>query len=212
MTAYDVPPVQAAPSGAHRAGNELPPLRDKAADRAAIRAFRPSRKVPAIVVALLLTLLSLLVLAETISALAGRPLRWIPYDRMLAWASSTLWSDPLVLLGSAVVTLLGLALLALALVPGRPSMVPVRSGDPDLIIGLRPRSVTRALAHAAEQVPGVLSARVTRRGHTFAVTPVTSKRDADGFGQDVRGAVLDRLAGLDLVEPYRVAVQVKERE
>ncbi|WP_157548019.1 DUF6286 domain-containing protein [Nonomuraea candida] len=197
------------PGGAHRAPVEPP--RSKAADRAAVRAFRPQRRVPAIVAALLLTLLSLLVLAETVSALAGRPLRWLPYDRMLAWASSTLWSDPRVLLGSALVTLLGLAALALALVPGRPRMVPVRSGDPDVIIGLRPKSVTRALARAAEQVPGVRSARVRLRGHTFAVTPDTSERETDGVGRDVRGAVLSRLAGLDPVRPYRVAVNLKER-
>ncbi|MCF6472407.1 hypothetical protein FAF44_29020 [Nonomuraea sp. MG754425] len=184
---------------------------ERAADRAALRAFRPSRRVPAMIVAALLALLSLLVLAETLSGLAGRPLRWIPYDRLLAGAGSTLWSDPRMLLGSAVVALIGLGLLAVALVPGRPSMVPVRSGDPDLIIGLRPRSVTRALAHAAEQVPGVRSARATRRGHTFAVTPTTYARETDGFGQDVRGAVLSRLAALDLVEPYRVAVHVKEQ-
>ncbi|MEV4171119.1 DUF6286 domain-containing protein [Nonomuraea sp. NPDC049709] len=209
MSAQEVCAVPPEPSGAHRAVVEPP--RSRAADRAAMRAFRPQRRTPAIIVAALLALLGLLVAAETISALAGRPLRWIPYDALLSWASSTLWSDPLALLGSLVVTLVGLALLLTALVPGRPSMVPVRSGDPDLIIGLRPKSVTRALAHAAEEVPGVRSARATMRGHTVAVTPTTYGHDPDGFGHDVRGAVLARLAGLDLVEPYRVAVNVKER-
>ncbi|GAA3564538.1 hypothetical protein GCM10022419_051510 [Nonomuraea rosea] len=193
--------------GAHRAGARPP--RDRSADRAAMRAFRPQRRIPAIVVALLLTLLSLLVAAETISALVGRPLRWLPYDRMLAWASSTLWSNPVFLLGSAIVTLLGLALLVTALVPGRPSMVPVRSGDRDVIIGLRPKSVTRALAHAAEKVPGVRSARVRMRGRTVAVT--STGGTGEELGEAVRGAVLGRLAALDLVEPYRVAVNVKER-
>jgi hypothetical protein len=193
--------------GAHRASARPP--RDRSADRAAMRAFRPQRRIPAVVVALLLTLLSLLVAAETISALAGRPLRWLPYDRMLAWASSTLWSNPLFLLGSAIVALLGLALLVTALVPGRPSMVPVRSGDRDVIIGLRPKSVTRALAHAAEEVPGVRSARVRMHGRTVAVT--STGGTGEGIGEAVREAVLGRLAALDLVEPYRVAVNVKER-
>lgn len=197
------------PSGAYRA--PVGAKQSKAADRAAVRAFRPQRRVPAVVVALLLTLLGLLVAVETLSGLFGRPLRWIPYEGMRAWAASTLWSNPLVLLASAVVTLLGLALLITAVVPGRPSMVPVRSGDPDVIIGLRPKSATRALAHAAEQVPGVHSARAVRRGHTFEVRPTTYGRDTGEFGQEVRGAVLTRLAALDLVEPYGVTVHVKER-
>ncbi|MEV5896975.1 DUF6286 domain-containing protein [Nonomuraea fuscirosea] len=201
--------AQGEPSGAYRAPFDVP--RSKAADRAAVRAFRPQRRVPAVVVALLLTLLGLLVAVETLSGLFGRPLRWIPYEGVLSWAASTLWSNPLMLLASAVVTLLGLALLITALVPGRPSMMPVRSGDPDVIIGLRPKSVTRALAHAAEQVPGVHSARAVRHGHTFEVRPTTYGRDTGEFGQEVRGAVLTRLAALDLVEPYRVTVHVKER-
>ncbi|MFF0864538.1 DUF6286 domain-containing protein [Nonomuraea sp. NPDC003560] len=203
--------VPAGGAGAYRGEPGAAPPRDKGADRAAVRAFRPQRRVPAIVVAVLLTLLGLLVAAETVSALAGSPLRWLPYDRMLAWAATTPWSDPLFLTGAAIVALAGLALLVTALVPGRPRMVPVRTGDPDLIIGVRPKSFTRALEHAAEEVPGVRSAHASLRGHTVAVTPATSGWDDEGFDRAVREAVLTRLAGLDPVEPYRVAVNVKER-
>ncbi|TDC04669.1 hypothetical protein E1267_22040 [Nonomuraea longispora] len=175
-----------------------------------MRAFRPRRRIPAVVAGLLLMLLSLLVAAETISGLVGRPLRLVPYDGMLAWASATLWSNPLFLLASAVVTLLGLALLAAALVPGRPGMVPVRSGDPGLIIGLRTRTVARALAHAAEEVPGVHGARARMRGSTVVVTAATSGWDKERFGTEVRDAVLTRLAAMEPVEPYRVVVNVKE--
>ncbi|NBE96097.1 hypothetical protein FE391_08015 [Nonomuraea sp. KC401] len=182
----------------------------RATDRAAVRAFRPRRRIPAIVAGLLLMLLGLLVAAETISGLVGRPLRLVPYDGMLAWASATLWSNPLFLLASAVVTLLGLALLAAALVPGRPGMVPVRSGDPGLIVGLRTRTVARALAHAAEEVPGVHAARARMRGSTVVVTAATSGWDKERFGTEVRDAVLTRLAAMEPVEPYRVVVNVKE--
>ncbi|TDD47761.1 hypothetical protein E1286_16740 [Nonomuraea terrae] len=199
------------PSGAHSAALET--LHDKVADRAAVRAFRPRRRIPAVIVAVLLTLLGLLLAVETLSALFGRPLRLVPYDRMLAWASSTSWSNPWFLLGSALVALLGLALLATALAPGKLKMVPVRSGHRDLIIGVRPKSVARALAHAAEQVPGVRSARATLRGGTFTVIPTTSGwRKRDEFRKDVRDAVLARLAELDPAHPYRVAVHVKERK
>lgn len=203
---YGAVPPEDGPAGAYQA------KRDKAADRAAVRAFRPSRRVPAVVVSVLLTLLGLLVAAETVSALVGAPLRLVPYDRMLGWAASTPWSDPLFVLGSVVVALIGLALLITALVPGRPRLLAVRSHDPDVIIGLRPKSVTRALAHAAEEVPGVHTAHATLRGGTVAVTPTTSGWDEERFAQEVRAAVLTRLAGLDLVEPYRVTVDVKERK
>ncbi|MFG2075882.1 DUF6286 domain-containing protein [Nonomuraea maritima] len=210
--AEEVPDAQgeAGPAGAHRA--PLSRVHDKVADRAAVRAFRPRRRVPAVVVAVLLTLLGLLVAVEALSALTGRPLRLAPYDRMAGWASSTLWSDPWFLVGAAIVTLIGLALLVTAIVPGRPRMVPVRSGQRDLVVGLRPKGVTRALARAAEQVPGVRSARAGLRGSTFTVTPTTSGwRGRDEFKQDVRDAVLTKLAELDPAHPYRVAVHVKER-
>ncbi|MEU6711853.1 DUF6286 domain-containing protein [Nonomuraea sp. NPDC046802] len=188
----------------------FPVPRSRAADQAAIRAFRSHRRIPAIVAAGLLTLLGLLVAAETISAFFGHPLRLLPYDALLAWASRTLWSDPQALTASAIVALVGLAALAAALVPGRPRMMPVHTGDPDLIIGLRPKSVTRALAHAAEEVPGVLSARATLRGARIIVTPRIEGPD-DGIGQAVHDAVLTKLAALDSVKPYRVIVNVRER-
>jgi hypothetical protein len=184
----------------------------RAADRAAVRAFRPRRTVPAVVVAALLTVLGAVVAAETVSALAGRPLRWVPLDRLLIWAASTPWNDPLFLLGTALVTLIGLALVVTALVPGKPRLIPVRTGDADLIIGMRRKSFARALAHAAEEVPGVHSARASVHGRTAAVTATTSGWDRERFGEAVRAMVLSRLAALNPVEPYQVKVNMRERK
>lgn len=184
----------------------------RGADRAAVRAFRPRRTVPAVVVAALLTILGAVVAAEIVSALAGRPLRWAPLTWLLGWAASTPWSAPLFLLGAALITLIGLALVLTALMPGRPRMVPVRTGDADLIIGMRRKSFARALAHAAEGVPGVHSARASVRGRTAAVTATTSGWDRERFGEAVRATVLSRLAALNPVEPYQVKVNVRERK
>ena len=184
----------------------------RGADRAAVRAFRPRRTVPAVVVAALLTVLGVLVAVETLSALAGRPAPWIRLDRLLRWAASTPWNAPLFLLGAALVALVGLALIAAALVPGRPRLVPVRTGDADLIIGMRRKSFTRALAHAAEGVSGVHSARASVHGRTAAVTATTAGWDRERFGEAIRTAVLSRLAALNPVEPYQVKVNVRERK
>ncbi|GAA0921861.1 DUF6286 domain-containing protein [Nonomuraea longicatena] len=181
-----------------------------AADRAAVREFRPRRTVPATIVALLLLLLGVLVAGQVISSLAGRPLGWLPVGRMLDWASATSWQSPPVLLGAAVIALAGLFLLVLAVKPGRPRLVPVTTGDPGLIIGMRPKSVADALAHAASEVPGVRAAEARLRARTVTVTATTSGWDDENTGAAVEEAVNRRLADIGPVEPYQVLVRLRE--
>ncbi|WP_433244033.1 DUF6286 domain-containing protein [Streptosporangium sp. CA-135522] len=183
--------------------------RNRAADRAASRAFRPRRVVPAVITAAVMTLLGVLVAVEAISALLGNPVRWVPYDRMLGWASSTPWSDPRVMLGASVVTALGLLLVLLALVPGRPRLIPVRTGDPELIIGVQRRGFVRSLAHAARQVQGIDHAQARLRGGTAQVTVRTPMRDTTGLAEDVRRAVTERVAALAPVDDYPVRVNLR---
>ncbi len=183
--------------------------RNPTADRAAMRAFRPRRVVPAVITAALMTVIGALVAAEVISALLGRPLRWVPYDRLLSWASSTRWDDPRVMLGAGLITALGLLLVLLALIPGRPRLIPVKTGDPDLIIGMQPRSFTRALAHAAEQVPGVDHAQVRLRGRTAEVTAHSLLREPAGLAEAVRQSVLARITALAPLKDYPVRVNLR---
>ncbi|GAA2849292.1 hypothetical protein GCM10010517_06610 [Streptosporangium fragile] len=211
-------PTMATPTapGAELGGSPVPPVpgaaaRDAAADRAAIRAFRPRRVVPSVITATLMTLGGALVAAEVISALLGRPLRLVPYDRALAWASSTPWSSPQVATGAGLVALLGLVLALLALLPGRPRLVPIRTGDRDLVIGVPPRGFARALARAAEQVRGVGHARVRLHGRTADVTAESLIRDTTGMADAVRQAVHARIAELGPVRDYRVRVRLRER-
>ncbi|GHH70539.1 hypothetical protein GCM10017673_22580 [Streptosporangium violaceochromogenes] len=180
-----------------------------AADRAAVRAFRPRRVIPSLITAALMTLVGVVVAAEVISALLGRPLRWIPYDRWLGWAASAPWDSTPVMIGAGVVTALGLLLVLLALVPGRPRFIPVRTGDPELIIGMQPRSFTRALAHAAERVPGVDQARVRLHGRTAEVTARSPLREPAGLADAVRQAVTARIAALAPLGDYPVRVHVR---
>lgn len=209
-------PVPEAPTapGAGYPDEPTPPApaevpRNPSADRAAVRAFRPRRVIPAVITAALMTVIGAVVAAEVISALLGRPLRWIPYDRLSAWASSTRWDDPRVMLGAGVVTALGLLLVLLALLPGRPRLIPVRTGDPNLIIGMRPRGFTRALAHAAEQVQGVDHARVRLRGKTAEVTARSPLRDPAELAEAVRRTVAARIVALTPLNDYPVRVRLR---
>ncbi|MER7207315.1 DUF6286 domain-containing protein [Streptosporangium sp. NPDC000239] len=212
-----VPGTGPAPGASTAPGAEVteetaPPARvprNHAADRAAVRAFRPRRVVPAVITAVLMTALGVVVAAEVISALLGRPLRWTPYDRMLSWASTTRWDDSRVLFGAGVVALLGLLLVLLALIPGRPRLIPVRTGDPELIIGMQPRGFTRALTHAAEQVPGIDRARVRLRGRTAEVTAHSPLREPAGLAEAVQRAVTTRIAALGPLKDYPVRVRLR---
>lgn len=193
-----------------------PPLpagvpRNASADRAAVRAFRPRRVIPSVITAVLMVALGILVAAEVISALLGRPLRLAPYDRMLGWASTTPWDDPWVMAGAGLAVVLGLLLVLLALIPGRPRLIPVRTGDKDLIIGMQSRGFTRALAHAAEQVHGIDHARVRLRGRTAHVEADSLLRDDTGLADAVRRAVTTRIAALSPVRDYPVRVNLREK-
>ncbi|MEV7012734.1 DUF6286 domain-containing protein [Streptosporangium sp. NPDC051022] len=183
--------------------------RNPAADRAAVRAFRPRRVVPSVITAVLMAALGVVVAAEVISGLLGHPLRWVPYDRLLSWTSSIRWDDSRVLLSGAVIALLGLLLVLLALIPGRPRLIPVRTGDPNLIIGMHPRGFTRALAHAAERVQGVDHARVRLRGRTAEVTARSPLRDPAEMTEAVRQAVTARIADLSPLKNYPVRVNLR---
>ncbi|MDP9849461.1 DUF6286 domain-containing protein [Streptosporangium lutulentum] len=199
LTEQSVPPVTA----------EVP--RNASADRAAVRAFRPRRVVPSVITAFLMLVIGGLVAAEVISALLGDPLRLVPYDRISGWASSTPWSDPSVLMGALVPALLGLLLVLLALIPGRPRFIPVRTGDKDLIIGMRPKGFAHALTHAAEEVPGIDHARVKLLGRTAHVRADSFLHDTTGLADAVRQAVTARIATLGPVRDHPVRVKLREK-
>ncbi|MFF3439881.1 DUF6286 domain-containing protein [Streptosporangium sp. NPDC002721] len=209
--------AEPSPSAYGTAGPSSPPpmygtvAKDASADRAAVRAFRPRRVLPSVITAVLMTLLGLLVALEVISALLGRPLRLVPYDRILSWATSTPWNDPRVMAGAGLVGLLGLLLVLLSLVPGRPTLIPVRTGDRDLAIGMQRRGFTRSLAHAAEQVQGVEHARVRLRGKAVHVAADSGMRDVRGLADAVREAVNLRITALSPVGKYPVSVSLREK-
>lgn len=201
-------PEQAPTAGPSAAG---PVPRNRAADRAAVRAFRPRRVVPAVITAALMLVVGGLVATEVISALLGSPVRVVPYDRMFAWAASTPWRSPQALGAATLLTALGLLLVLFALIPGRTRTVPVRTGDPDLIVGMRPRGFTGALAHAANRVPGVEHARVRLVGRTARVTARTTLRDTSGLPEAVRQAVHARIEELSPVHDHPVSVRLRGR-
>ncbi|RJL33187.1 DUF6286 domain-containing protein [Bailinhaonella thermotolerans] len=173
------------------------------------RAFRPRRMITSMIVALLLTAAAVLGLVEVLSALFGRPVNVLPVRQGANWLRSTPWNDPAVITTGVVLALLGLLLLALALLPGRTRMVPLVSDDPDLILGATPRSVNQMLGVAARDVSGVSSARTRVRGKKVRVDVDTSVQDTDDLRNRVTEAVEARLANLQPLQKHRVKVNIR---
>ncbi|MEU6722536.1 DUF6286 domain-containing protein [Nonomuraea wenchangensis] len=174
--------------------------------RRARRALRPARTLPGAVVSLTLAGGLGASAAEVVSALLGHPLGWVPLNELADLAGRTPWPETsttaLALAGT------GTLILLLAAVPGRSRLVPVETTDPLIVIGITRRGLRRTLRAAAQQVPGVLRARVRLRRRTIEVTVVTEAESSGAMLRQVGTAVGDRLAGVGTLAAGEVVVRL----
>lgn len=193
------------------AGAESPEPQTRASVRGkdAVRFLRSRRKIPAAIAALVLFAAGLLIAMETISALFGHPGRIVPYDRVADWARVTTWQDNAVMAGAGAVAIVGILLILIGTVPGRPRLVALRSGDPSMIIGTPRRMLARVLGAVAAQVDGVRQARAQIRGQRVTVHAGTDLRDTAALHERVQAAVEDELARLAPVGRYTVKTKVR---
>ncbi|WP_046471340.1 DUF6286 domain-containing protein [Allosalinactinospora lopnorensis] len=176
--------------------------------RLAVRAFRPRRSWPAFLAGLVLLAAAVIIAAEIISTLAGAPLRILPFDRV-AQVADARWNHPAVQVASGVLVLLGLLLVAVALLPGRGGYLPLRTGDPALVVGLSRSGMRSALAAAAREVDGVEDARVSVGRRRVRVRASTYLRTAEGLRDAVGDAVRERLAELDPLHSLTVRTRIR---
>ncbi|MEU8247604.1 DUF6286 domain-containing protein [Nonomuraea sp. NPDC048916] len=173
------------------------------------RVLRPARTPAGATVALALTAALGLSAAEVVAALMGRPLGWLPVDRLIEQAGRSSWRDlSLVALGLAAA---GLTLLLLAAVPGRCKLVPVETSDPNIVIGITRSGLRRTLRTVAQQVEGVRKARVRLRRRTIEVTVMTGPESPGSMLRQVATAVGDRLAGVGTLTTGEVVVRLRRR-
>ena len=179
------------------------------ADRAAKRAFRSRRMLPALAGALLMTAAGTLTAIEVISAALDRPVHVFPYG----WVRDAAWDDWYALAIFAALGLIGLGFVLAAVLPGKSGIVPLQGRDPSLIMGVSRRGLKRTVATAAEGAPGVSGVRRVRLGRrrvkVVAQTPV--HRPA-GLAEEITEAVRDRLDRLRPAPARSVAVRMKHRE
>ena len=178
--------------------------------RAAARAFRPRRALPAIVVSALLAAATGLIAAYLISKYVGNQVHVLPKGLFQA-GHEFHWDDPRPLVASGVACALGLLLIGLALLPGRFRVVPVASQDPHSVAAMTRAGLRRYLADAATTVDGIASAKVKVRRRRVRVRAASSLRDTEGLAAQVETAVTERLDVLSPLRPLRVRVSVRKR-
>ena len=172
------------------------------------RPARGRRTAAAVVVAVLLLLIAGFAVWQAVQVQLGRPPAPLDAARISAWLNTTPWSAPVVIAIGAVLALVGLWLIALALIPPRPTMLDLREDHPDVITRIRPADLRRAIDGAARSVDGISDAHTTlSRGR--AVVSVTSPLgDPSALPDKVATAVTDQLSALDPVHPLRPVVRL----
>lgn len=185
------------------------PGTSRKARRAAVHTFRPRRSWPAFIVGAVIVVVAVIAAAEVISALVGSPLRIVPFDRATEYAGGARWNEPGVRVASVVLAVIGLVLLALALIPGRGGYLPLVTDDPELVVGVSKPAMRRALAAAARDVDGVRAAHVRIGRRRVSVRAETHLRSGAGMREAVRSAVQRRLAELAPLRTLKVRSRVR---
>jgi hypothetical protein len=169
---------------------------------------RPRRTAPAVVTALALLGVCVLTAISVIQLLAGsRPL--ISYAAIADLAHTTRWDSLGVAVAAGVVMLVGLVLLFTAVLPGRPTVVPLLATDTGAAIdaGASRRSLRSTLRAAVHAVDGVTAAKLTLRRRTVTAVVRTHRTTPEGLTEAVHAAIERRL---DQVSPAtRPAVRVR---
>ena len=170
---------------------------------------RPPRRQPralAVLVALVVAAVAVTVVVDIIAVAAdNRTLVW-PARRITRDLRTTTWTDTTVLVVGIVVGVVGLLLLARALLPGRPLLLAIEPDGADETAGLSTRSLLRALRRAAESVPGVDSAavRLRNRNRLAEVRIDSGFRDAGDLPAKVNDTLRAVIADLRLAHPPAV--------
>lgn len=154
----------------------------------------PRRTIPAAVTALVLLSVCVLTAISVIQLLADqRPL--ISYAAIADLAHTTHWDSLAVAAAAGFVMLIGLILLVTALLPGRPTVIPLQATDTGAVIdaGASRRSLRSTLRAAANAVDGVTATTLTLHRKTVTAAVRTHRTTPEGLAEAVRAAISHRL-------------------
>ncbi|WP_306364449.1 DUF6286 domain-containing protein [Nocardia sp. CC227C] len=168
---------------------------------------RPRRVGTAVVVALALLALSVAVIVSLVQRLTGTG-EILSYDSVATRLHDTEWGDVVVLAVGATAAVVGLALIALAAIPGRAVVLPLRTVDGS-DAGIERRSLRTALHRSAAGVPGIEKARIKVRGKGVRVSAASDRVDISELPDTVHAALADTLDRISPRHPTRVRARLR---
>lgn len=169
---------------------------------------RPRRTTPAVLVAVVGLVACALVAVVAIQMILGRA-PWVDYRTVAGALHGTDWNDPVPAIIGGVTAFVGLILLLAAVLPGKPTVLPLRGSDTAIDSGASRRSYRNTLRAAASTVDGVSGARLTLRRNTVTAAVNTQRTNTDGLAEAVRAAIEDRLE--QITPAVRPKVKIKVR-
>lgn len=168
---------------------------------------RPRRTVAATLVAAVLLAGAVVIAISCIQVITGQaPL--LPFDELTERARASAWNDPAVLALGAVAVLVGVLLVAAAVLPGTPRVLPLAGGNGHTDAGVARTGLARDLTAHARRTDGVTTAAVSVAARRVTVVARTPLRDRSGLADRVRDAVTARLDDVDLARRPRVRVTI----
>lgn len=185
----------------------------------------PRRSTPATVVALVILTCCVLVAVSCIQQLTGHP-PVVPWAQLADYGRRLHWHDAPVLTAAGVAAGLGVVLLACAVLPGTPTVLPLaadhetttpvdtgndRAGG-TVDAGLTRRSVQHALRRVAADADGVTGASVRANHRTVVATVRSPGRDRTEVGDLTSQQLQRRLDLLGLARRPRLRVHVRTKQ
>lgn len=164
---------------------------------------RPRRSTPATLTAVVLLAACALVAVVAVQLILGQT-PWVSYRAVADALHGVRWTDLAPAVAGGAAALLGLVLLLAAILPGRPTVLPL---DGELNSGASRRSYRSTLRTAASTVDGVSGAKVTLKRRKVSAKVTTGRTNTAGLADAVRDAIDRRL---DQITPaVRPAVKIK---
>jgi hypothetical protein len=187
---------------------------------------RPRRSIPATVVALVILAGCVLVAVSCIQQLTGH-LSVVSWAQLADYGRRLHWHDAQVLTVGGIAACLGVALLACAVLPGTPTVLPLaadhdttdpattgndRAAGGSVDAGVTRRSLRQALRHAAAAADGVTGASVRANNRTVVSTVRSPRPNRTEVGDLVGQQLQRRLDLVALARRPRLRVHVRTKQ